>query len=123
MLLGWSGRHPFGCLSTDRPWVCQGPDSVLRPYPHQVRSYLDSGSCSAYFDHLDDAALRPPYFSTFTTWPEIGSVTPSPPPRSSSVSRNESSVAIMLSRALTSASMSVHSAMMQKVCSPVLMIL
>jgi hypothetical protein len=24
--------------------------------PQTIRSYLDSGSCSAYFDHLDDAA-------------------------------------------------------------------
>ena len=69
------------------------------------------------------AWLGLPYFSVFTTGPETGSVTPSPPPRSSRVSRNESSVAIILSRALTIASMSVHSAMTQKVCSPVLMIL
>ena len=69
------------------------------------------------------AWLGLPYFSVFTTGPETGSVTPSPPPRSSRVSRNESSVAIILSRALTIASMSIHSAMTQKVCSPVLMIL
>jgi uncharacterized secreted repeat protein (TIGR03808 family) len=60
--------------------------------------------------------LREPptrYFSATTTGPETGSVTPSPPPRSSSVSRKESRVRIMFGRAAASASMSDHSAMMQ----------
>jgi hypothetical protein len=59
------------------------------------------------------------YFSASTTGPDTGSVTPRPPPRSSSVSRNESRVAIMYGRAFASESRSVHSAMMQKVRSPV----
>jgi hypothetical protein len=53
------------------------------------------------------------HFSASTTGPDIGSVTPSPLPRSSSVSRNVSSVAIMFGREAASASMSVHSAIMQ----------
>ena len=51
------------------------------------------------------------------------SVTRRPPPGSSSVSRKESRVAIMFGCPLASASMSVHSATMQNVCSPVLIML
>src|SRR5262245_20956333 len=53
------------------------------------------------------------YFSSSTTGPDTGSVTPIPAPRSSSVSRKESSVATMCGRAAVSASMSVHSPTMQ----------
>ena len=49
------------------------------------------------------------YFSLKTTGPTAGSVTPRPPPRSSSVSRKESRVVIIFGRALMHASMSFHS--------------
>jgi hypothetical protein len=52
------------------------------------------------------------YFSSRTTGPDTGSVTPRSPPRSSSVSRNKFRVAIIFGRAAAKSAMSVHSAMM-----------
>src|SRR5262249_41629271 len=69
------------------------------------------------------AALRtgrgPARFTT--TSPETGSVTPSPPPKSSRRSRIESSMPIISGRAAAIASKLLHSATMQNVLSPVLM--
>ena len=53
------------------------------------------------------------YFSSRTTGPDTGSVTPSSPPKSSSVSRKELSVAIIFDRTAAKSAMSAHSAMMQ----------
>ena len=53
---------------------------------------------------------EPRYLSANTTGPATGSVKPRPFPKSSSVSRKESSVAIIWARALPSACMSDHSA-------------
>ena len=52
-------------------------------------------------------------FSSRTTGPDTGSVTPKSPPRSSSVSRNELECAIMLGRAAAKSARPAHSAIMQ----------
>lgn len=69
------------------------------------------------FTALSDARSAGPdaqfYLIANTTEPATGSVTPRPFPRSSSVSRKLSSVAIICGRASVRAFKSVHSAMMQ----------
>lgn len=53
------------------------------------------------------------YLISMTTGPDTASVTPRPPPRSSSVSRNEFRVAIIFGRAAAIAAISSHSPMTQ----------
>jgi hypothetical protein len=80
-----------------------------------VRQLADRGDGAAVPGRCRRACRRQRrnYFSVMTTAPETGSVTPSPPPRSSSVWRKLSSVAIIWGRAAAITSMLSHSAMMQ----------
>ena len=63
------------------------------------------------------------YFSSRTTEPDTGSLTPRSPSRTSSVSRNELRFAIISGRAAAKSAISAHSTIMQQVWSPVLIML
>jgi hypothetical protein len=83
------GRHA-DCRSGDRITPAFDPLSIVLVPKHLSPSTCPQAPGRYRIDHD-----TPDYFSASTTGPETGSVTPWPPPRSSSVSRNVSSVLIM----------------------------